>query len=73
MTGPASSTPINIELMLADHLPDECERVRRLIADAECQLVQLRNRLATLEAIGRAAGVATDYQIMHDAPLERVA
>jgi len=67
MTGPATS-PINVERMLADHLPDECDRVRNAITERESELIQLRQRLALLESIGRAAGVVTTYVVETKVP-----
>lgn len=63
MTGP-STAPINVERMIEDHLPEECQRERSAIAALEIELTQRRARLALLESIGRAAGVATDYVVV---------
>ena len=64
VTNPPASAPINVERMLEDHLPDECLRVRSAITEREMELIQLRQRLALLESIGRAAGVVTDYVVV---------
>ena len=73
MTGPAMA-PINIERMLEEHLAEECERERRAIAALIVETDTRRDRLNTLEAIGRAASIPTDYVIVDDRPqIERAA
>lgn len=73
MTGPAMA-PINIERMLEEHLAEECERERRAIAALIVETDERRNRLNTLEAIGRAAKIPTEYVMAQDVPqIERAA
>lgn len=65
---------VNIERMLQEHLAQECERERRTIADLETELQERRVRLRKLQAIGDAADVATDFEIVEDHPqIERAA
>lgn len=63
-----ANAPINIERLLDEHLYDECERERRALRALEEEVRDRRKRLAMLEAIGRAADVPTDYQIVNDTP-----